>query len=57
MDIKSPNCIFLDPVTLELISDANKLAQQVNERRPLPSDVMENIEQELLGDHRPDHRF
>lgn len=50
MDIKSPNCIFLDQVTLELISDANRLAQQVNERRPLPSDVMENIEKELLGD-------
>jgi Fic family protein len=50
MDIISPRDIALDQVTLELISDVKKLAEQINERRPLPSDVMENIEKELLGD-------
>ncbi|MEZ6087990.1 MAG: Fic family protein [Pirellulaceae bacterium] len=41
--------ISLNDVTLELIEDANSLAKQVNERRPLPGDVIAGIQKELLG--------
>lgn len=50
MDISSPSDIFLDQVTLELISDAKVLARQVNESRPLSQEVIRNIEKELLGE-------
>ena len=50
MDISRPRDVSLNLVTLELIDDANALAQQVNERRPLPPDVIENLQKELLGE-------
>lgn len=50
MDIPSPNDVSLDSVTQELILDATELAHQVNERRPLPPEVIENIRKELLGE-------
>ena len=50
MDIPSPSDISLDQVTQELILDATELARQVNERRPLPSEVIDNIQKELLGE-------
>lgn len=40
MDISSPGNLYLDQVTLELISDARVLARQVNESRPLPPEVI-----------------
>ena len=50
MDISSPGNVSLDQVTLELISDAKVLARQVNESRPLPPEVIRNIQKELLGE-------
>lgn len=50
MDIPSPQEISLDQVTQELILDAVELARLVNERRPLPREVIENIQEELLGE-------
>jgi Fic family protein len=50
MDIPLPGDVSLDQVTQELISDATELAYQVNERRPLAKEVIENIEKELLGE-------
>ena len=50
MDIPLPNTISLGQVTQELIRDATDLARQVNERRPLPADVIENINKELQGE-------
>ncbi len=50
MDISSPGNVALDQVTLELISDAKKLARLVNESRPLSQEVIRNIEKELLGE-------
>ena len=50
MELPSPSDVALDQVTQELILDATKLAHQVNERRPLPPEVIENIQKELLGE-------
>jgi Fic family protein len=50
VDIPLPNDISLGQVTQELIRDATDLARQVNERRPLPADVIEIINSELLGE-------
>ena len=50
MDIPSPSDISLDQVTQELIRDATELADEVNQRRPLPSDVINSIQEELLGE-------
>ena len=50
MDLPSPSEISLDQVTQELIRDATELAHQVNERRPLPHDVIESIQKKLLGE-------
>ncbi|MBC7967426.1 MAG: Fic family protein [Fuerstia sp.] len=50
MDISSPSNVSLNQVTLELISDAKVLARQVNESRPLPPEVIQNIQKELLGE-------
>lgn len=50
MDIPSPRDVSLDQVTQELILDAMDLARQVNERRPLPPEAIENIQKELLGE-------
>lgn len=50
MDIPSPSEVLLDQLTLELIQDATDIAHQVNERRPLPTEVVENIQKELLGE-------
>ena len=50
MDIPSPRDVALDTVTRELILDATELAHQVNERRPLPVEVIESIQKELLGE-------
>ena len=50
MDIPSPSAVSLDQVTQELIHDTTDLARQVNERRPLPFEVIENIQKELLGE-------
>ena len=50
MDIPSLNDISFDQVTSELIADAKRIAEQVNERRPLPQDVVKNIQKELLGE-------
>ena len=50
MDIPSPSEVSLDQVTQELIVDATELAIQVNERRPLPANVIESIQDELLGE-------
>jgi Fic family protein len=50
MDMLPPSEITLDPVTLELISDAMELARQVNDSRPLPDDVIANIQKELLDE-------
>jgi Fic family protein len=49
MEIPRLADIPFNQITTELIADANLLAEQVNERRPLPSDVIENIQKELLG--------
>ena len=50
MDLPSPSDVQLDQVTQELILDATELARQVNERRPLPAEVLEKIQRELLGE-------
>ncbi len=50
MDIPALANIKFNEVTSELIADANALAKQVNERRPLPPDVVDNIRKELLGE-------
>ena len=50
MDLPSLADISFDQITTELISDAKNLAKQVNERRPLPHEVIENIQKELLGE-------
>jgi len=50
MEVPAPNDISFNQITQELISDANKLAKQVNERRPLPSEVIRSIQKELLGE-------
>ena len=49
MDIPALDDIKFNEVTIELIADANLLAKQVNDSRPLPADVIENIQKELLG--------
>ncbi|MBC8355728.1 MAG: Fic family protein [Planctomycetes bacterium] len=50
MDIPSPSDVSVDQVTQELILDATELERQVNERRPLPAEVIHNIQKELLGE-------
>ncbi len=50
MEIPQPANVTLNLVTLELIEDAAALAKQVNERRPLPTEVIEGIQKELLGE-------
>ncbi len=50
MDIPSPSDVSFDQVTQELILDATELARLVNERRPLPAEVLHNIQKELLGE-------
>lgn len=50
MEIPSPTDVSLDQVTQELIEDVAELARQVNERRPLPPEVVENIHKELLSE-------
>lgn len=50
MDLPSPSEISLDQVTQELIRDATELAHQVNERRPLPNEVIGSIQKKLLGE-------
>ncbi|TWT93348.1 Fic/DOC family protein [Stieleria varia] len=50
MDIPHLDDLAFNQITAELIADANMLAEQVNERRPLPSDVIANIQAELLGE-------
>ena len=50
MEIPSPSDVALDQITMELILDATELARQVNERRPLPPEVIKNIQNELLGE-------
>ena len=50
MKLPSPQEIELDGVSTQLFADAQQLAHQVNELRPVSSEVMERIEQELLGD-------
>ena len=50
MDIPSPRDVSLGQVTRELILDATNLARDVNERRPLPAEDIENIKKELLGE-------
>jgi len=50
MELPDPHQIELDGVTLELIKDAEELARQVNEIRPLSGEVLEQIQKRLLGD-------
>ena len=50
MDFPTPSDVSLNQVTQELIQDATELANQVNERRPLPPEVIESIQKELLGE-------
>ncbi len=50
MDLSRPQEVSLNQVTQELIRDATDLARQVNERRPLPPEVIETIQKELLGE-------
>ncbi len=50
MDIPSPQEVSLNQVTQELILDVTDLARQVNERRPIPPDVIDSIQKELLGE-------
>jgi Fic family protein len=50
MDIPSASEVSLDQVTRELILDATELAIQVNQRRPLPAEVIESIQSGLLGE-------
>lgn len=44
-----PNDIKLDDVSLELVEAVEETARKVNEYRPLPDDVIERIQAELLG--------
>ena len=50
MKVPSPRDIALDHVTQELILDATELARLVNEFRPLPPEVIERIQKNLLGE-------
>ena len=50
MKLPSPINIKLDGVTTQLSADTAKLAKQVNALRPVSSEVMKRIEQELLGE-------
>ena len=50
MDIPSPSDLVFNQVTLELIADATELAHQINELRPLPEEVVESIQEKLLGE-------
>ncbi len=50
MEIPTPSDVALDQVTQELILDATELARQVNDRRPLPPEVIERIQKQLLGE-------
>ena len=49
MDIPSPQDVSIDQVTQELILDVTELARQVNDGRPIPAEVIEGIQKELLG--------
>ena len=44
-----PNDIALDDVSLEMIEDVEETARKVSEYRPLPDDVIDRIQAELLG--------
>ena len=50
MEFISLDQIAFNQVTIELIDDATKLALQVNNRRPLPTEVIEKIRKNLLGE-------
>jgi Fic family protein len=50
MKLPSPADIELDGVSTQLFDDARELAHQVNELRPVSPEVMDRIEQELLGE-------
>lgn len=50
MELWLPEQVALDPTSLELISDVEKTARRVNDFRPLPTDVVQRIDNTLLGD-------
>ena len=50
MEFTSLDQIAFNQVTIELIADATALAFQVNNRRPLPTEVIEKILKDLLGE-------
>jgi len=50
MDFINLDQIVLNQVSTELIADATALAAIVNGRRPLPPEVIEKIQNELLGE-------
>ena len=50
MEFISLDQIAFNQVTIELIDDATRLALQVNNRRPLPTEVIEKIRKNLLGE-------
>ncbi len=50
MEFISLDQITFNQVTIELIADATALAFQVNNRRPLPTEVIEKIQKNLLGE-------
>ena len=50
MDFPSPIDIAFDPVTLELVRDVTELARQVNEIRPLQPEVLEKVQEDLVGE-------
>lgn len=50
MDLPTVDDVTFNQITTELIADATLLAKQVSRRRPLPKDVIESIQADLLGE-------
>ena len=50
MEINRPSGIVVDSVSRELIEDAHRLAQQVNELRPLSQELTQKVRREILGE-------
>ncbi len=50
MELVAPSKIHIDEVTSAMLSDVQQLAHQINEIRPLASDVLKQVKDELFGE-------